>query len=76
WDRSYLHAVLTMALGTALIFVCGLTWMRLMFAPTYTEQLPLLLTHGLYPYLPGAVLKLLVAAILLPSYWRWTQKNN
>ncbi len=61
WDRTPWLATAAMVLGTALIFLCGLTWLAMYVPPEA------LLTAGLTPYLPGAAIKIGLAALLLPS---------
>jgi biotin transport system substrate-specific component len=65
WDRGYVKSVMAMTLGTAIIFVCGLTQLSL-FVPGET-----LLAMGLYPFVPGAAIKIAVASVLLPSIWKF-----
>ena len=70
WDRSYLKSVAAMTIGTAIIFVFGLTILSL-FVPSET-----LLTMGLTPFIPGAMLKIGLAAVLLPSIWKFIKKER
>ena len=68
WDRKYLSSILAMAFGTAVIFLFGLSWLAY-FVPTQA-----LLTAGLYPFVPGALVKIGLAAVLLPSLWKIINK--
>ena len=68
WDRGYLRSVAAMSIGTALIFIVGLTQLSLFVTPD------LLFGLGLTPFLPGALLKIGLAAIVLPSVWRFVRK--
>jgi len=70
WDRGYVKSILAMTLGTAVIFLCGLTQLAL-FVPGET-----LLPMGLYPFLPGAVIKIAAASLLLPSIWKSLGSRN
>lgn len=65
WDRSYFTTGLAMLLGTAVIYLCGLLWLS-NFAPDFAT----LLQWGLWPFLAGDLLKLLVAVASLPTAWR------
>lgn len=65
WDRSYLLSIISMTLGTALIFLCGLTWLS-RFVP-----FGVILATGLVPFLPGAVFKIFSAFAILPTIWRF-----
>ncbi len=64
WDRNPLLTIAAMTLGTTAIFAFGLMW--------YGRFLPPggLLVSGLYPFLPGAVIKIALAAALLPTGWK------
>ncbi len=64
WDRRMLTTMAAMLIGSAVIFVCGLAWLR-RFAPEGQ-----LLAAGLYPFIPGDVVKALLAALALPPAWR------
>lgn len=65
WDRRFGTTVLAMVLGNAAIYACGLFWLCcLMGAGTRV------LTVGLYPFVVGDLLKIVLAAILLPSGWK------
>lgn len=68
WDKGYMKSVAAMTLGTAVIFVCGLTQLSL-FVPA--ESLAAL---GLYPFIPGAMIKIAIAAIVLPSVWKFIRR--
>ena len=70
WDRRYLTSVLAMMIGTATIFLFGLSWLG-QFTSTGN-----LLLMGLYPFLPGAVIKIALASILLPSVWRFLGRKT
>ena len=73
FDRRYLTSVLAMFAGLALIFLSGVTWLGL-FARTLTGSAPVgmqaALATGLYPFIIPDVIKLLVAAGLVPALWR------
>lgn len=60
WDRSYMKSLSALAAGTALIFLVGLAWLSQFVSGTT------LLLVGLYPFLPGAALKIAAAFWLLP----------
>jgi len=70
WDRRVLSTVGAMILGTAVIYVCGLAWL---FCLVRVFAKPLgggVLAVGLYPFLVGDLLKIALAAALLPSGWK------
>ena len=55
-----------MLAGTLIIYAFGLAWLALALGRSVTDVLP----FGLYPFVPGDVLKLLLAAGILPLGWR------
>ena len=65
WDRRLGGSLVAMLIGTLLIYAIGLTWLALALDMRVTDVLP----FGLYPFLPGDVLKLLLAAGALPLGW-------
>ncbi|MCB0365343.1 MAG: biotin transporter BioY [Bdellovibrionaceae bacterium] len=70
WGRTYVKAVLAGALGLAVVFACGLLILRY-FIPEGT-----LLSAGLYPFVPGAILKLLLASGLSAHLNRSATKDG
>ncbi len=70
WDRRVLSTVAAMVLGNAAIYTCGLAWL-LCLARVFAKPLGGgVLVVGLYPFLVGDVLKIALAATLLPSGWK------
>jgi len=69
WDKGYIKSVAAMTLGTATIFTCGLAQLSL-FVPGSS-----VLAMGLYPFIPGAIIKISVAAIVLPSVWKFIDRR-
>lgn len=65
WDRTPLRTAGAMVAGNLVIYALGLAWLA-RFAP----DLPTTLAWGLWPFLAGDVLKVLLAAALLPLAWR------
>jgi biotin transport system substrate-specific component len=71
WDRSVRSAIGAMLLGSIAIYVIGVPWLMAAL------DLPLQqgLEFGLYPFVVGDTLKLLVAAGMVPAAWallkRW-----
>jgi len=68
WDRRFLTTIAAMSLGTAAIYLAGLVWLA---AFTGADNL---LAMGLIPFLPGAALKIVAAALLLPQGWKLLNK--
>jgi biotin transport system substrate-specific component len=69
FDRRYVTSVIAMACGLAVIFACGVTWLAL-FARPGAVGVAAALRTGLYPFLPADILKLFIAAGVIPSIWR------
>ena len=60
WDKNPLYAFLAMALGTALIFIPGVTWLATIIG---WEKA---IAAGFIPFAAGAVVKIMLGALLLP----------
>ncbi len=65
WDRSFRSSVSAMFFGELVIYACGIPW--LMHALGVDVQTAL--TYGLYPFVVGDTIKLLIAAGALPLAW-------
>ena len=65
WDRRFATTVLAMALGNVIIYACGIAQLCLLMGPHRG-----VLTTGLLPFIPGDLLKIIIAAIFLPSAWK------
>ncbi len=65
WDRRLRGSLGAMLLGTLVIYAVGLAWLAVALERSVLDVLP----FGLYPFVPGDVLKLLVAAGALPLGW-------
>ena len=68
FDRRYLTSVFAMAGGLIVIFTCGVLWLAF-FARPVAVGLTLALQTGLYPFLPADIVKLFIAAAVMPSLW-------
>ncbi len=71
WDRRIWSAAAAMALGNAVIYLVGLPWLAAATGAGAQETIQ----RGLLPFLPGDVLKLAVAAGLLPVGW-WVVRRG
>jgi biotin transport system substrate-specific component len=70
FDRRYLTAVLAMCCGLAVVFAGGIGW--LMIASRPPLGLTGALAVGFAPFIIPDVLKLLMAAAVMPALWRIT----
>ena len=69
FDRRYLTSVLAMTAGLALVFAFGVTWLAWFSRPTHLGFSGALQT-GLYPFIPADIIKIFIAAAILPGVWR------
>jgi biotin transport system substrate-specific component len=65
WDRSYLKAAAAMLLGSFVILLCGWSWLAAFYAPSALAAWQ----TGVAPFLAGDVIKIALAAAVLPSGW-------
>ncbi len=64
WDRRPYGAALAMFLGSQVIFVLGVLWLSRFVGGLWPAFL-----QGMVPFLPGDVVKVALAAVLLPGGW-------
>ncbi len=70
WDRSYTRSVVAMTTGTAIIFALGLIQLSI-FLPAAG-----LIAAGFSPFVPGAAIKIALAAVILPTVWKTTRRHS
>jgi biotin transport system substrate-specific component len=71
WDRTLRGAVAAMLVANSVVYIVGLPWLALATGlPVGTA-----LQHGLWPFIPGDLVKLAVAAGLLPVGW-WAVRRR
>ena len=61
WTNSFTSSFLTMIIGTLIIFIFGIGWLAV------TAGFVTALSIGLYPYIPGAVVKIILATVTVYS---------
>jgi biotin transport system substrate-specific component len=66
WDRSLRSAIGAMVLGEIVIYAVGIPWLMSALNTPLQKTLQL----GLYPFVIGDTLKLLIAAGILPLAWK------
>ncbi|MHC4602173.1 MAG: biotin transporter BioY [Planctomycetota bacterium] len=66
WDRRIGTTILAMGFGNIAIYVFGLLWLCCLMGVKRT-----VLTAGLYPFILGDLMKITLAAILLPAGWKF-----
>ena len=65
WDRKIGGAIGAMVLGNAVIYLVGVPWLM----ASQHQSLSWAVQYGLTPFIPGDIVKLAVAAGLLPVGW-------
>jgi biotin transport system substrate-specific component len=70
FDRRYLTSFVAMTCGLGLVFAVGVAWLAFVAAPA-PVGLPRALQTGLYPFLPADIIKIVIAAAVLPTAWRF-----
>ena len=75
WDRSIRSSISAMLLGSIVIYAVGVPWLHHALAtmPDGPASWQTTFEYGLYPFLIGDTVKLLLAAGLLPLAWRALQ---
>jgi len=68
WDRKVGSTFIMMLIGTTVIFLCGALWLGFL-VPWHQ-----VITLGVLPFLPGALIKISLATLLLPSGWKMIQR--
>lgn len=66
WDRKP-WVLLAMLAGNIILYIPGLLWLSRFIAPAWDCDSAL--ACGLYPFIPGDLIKLVAAALLLPGGW-------
>jgi biotin transport system substrate-specific component len=70
WDRSVITTALAMLIGNVIIYVPGLLWLGGLFG----WDKPIL-EWGLTPFILGDVMKLALAAALMPLAWKLLRRS-
>jgi biotin transport system substrate-specific component len=68
FDRRYVTSVLALAAGLAVIFAFGVSWLA-WFARPLPAGVSAALNTGLYPFIPVDLIKIAIAAAILPGAW-------
>lgn len=66
WDRSFLSSVVAMLAGLAVIYIGGLASVFV-----YAGSFQAAITQGVLPFVIPDVVKVVMAAMLLPTAWRF-----
>lgn len=71
-DRRIITSALAMLPGTLIIYAIGVTWLAIVLNISFTKAL----SFGLVPFIPGDLLKLVIAAALLPIAWAIVRRRS
>ncbi len=66
--RTILGTVVAMVLGNLVIYACGVVWLQAFIG------LEKAIAGGLVPFIYGDLLKIVIAALAMPTAWRIAQK--
>ena len=69
FDRSYFKLILPLLAGNVLLYTSGLIWLA-----NFIGWDKPVLDLGLYPFIPGDLLKIAMAAVLLPTAWKYVDR--
>jgi biotin transport system substrate-specific component len=72
-DRRYVTSVIAMACGLAIVFASGVSWLALYVNPG--RGIGAALAAGLYPFILKDLIKLLLAAAIMPRVWAFTGRR-
>jgi biotin transport system substrate-specific component len=72
WDRKYLTAVAAMAIGSVVIVLFGCLWFSFL-----TRTSPLVaFQFTVLKFIPGDIIKITLAAAVLPTGWKLLKRQN
>ena len=71
WDRNFFTAAAAMAIGSVLILVAGWAWFSIVM---HTSPL-VAFVDTIAKFIPGDIIKILLAAAVLPSGWKLLGKR-
>jgi len=72
WDRRFLTAAAAMAIGSSVIMLAGWLWFSLVMrtSPVLT------FFDAVLKFIPGDIIKICLAAVVLPSGWKLVRKRD
>jgi biotin transport system substrate-specific component len=72
WDKRFLTAAAAMAIGSVIIMLSGWAW----FSLVTNTPMAVSFQTSVLPFIPGDIIKILLAAALLPTGWKLLQRGN
>jgi biotin transport system substrate-specific component len=71
WDKRFLTAAAAMAIGSVIIMLSGWTWFSLVTRTPMSTSF----SATVLQFIPGDIIKILLAAALLPTGWKLLQRG-
>jgi biotin transport system substrate-specific component len=72
WDRRFFSAAAAMAIGSIIIIICGSVWFSVVSRTSIANAFVVTVA----PFILGDIVKILLAAAVLPSGWKLLRKKN
>ena len=72
WDRRILRAILAFLGGTVLTYAVGLPWLSFVLGLNLFETLE----AGLFPFIVGGIIKMLIAAGIITVGWTYIDRED
>jgi biotin transport system substrate-specific component len=72
WDRRYFTSLAAMTGGLLVIFAGGVSWLSVGF----THSLPAALSQGFFGFVGPDLVKLAIAAAILPQAWKFVGRSG
>jgi biotin transport system substrate-specific component len=66
-ERSIRTSILPFLIGTVIIYTLGAAWLAFYVGPTSA------IAQGILPFMPGDIIKLILAAVALPAAWKFVK---
>ena len=66
WDKRFSSSIAAMLTGSVVIYFCGALWLHHYLHVSWNTTL----LDGVYPFVPGDIVKLYLAAAALPAAWK------
>jgi len=77
WDRKVVGAFVSFLVGSVVIYSVGLPWLSVALGQMgRPNDLAATLQAGLYPFIPGDILKAAAAGALLPLTWKLVNRTK
>jgi len=70
WDRKFVTTIAAMITGSIIFYSIGLVWLSVIIKAENVFAV------GLLPFIAGDILKILLAAALLPTVWKLVDKQK